>query len=148
MRSAPVILITVLAACRTESHTAPHPLAPLSAAEIREAAQIIRPRVPDTARFSIIALDEPPKEIVLRQIPTPRRAFAILYDMDSNRIWEVIANLTARRIDRIQAIPNAQPLVTGEDSGRADQIVRADPRWRRAMEARGIRDLNHVVIVA
>ena len=93
MRSAPVILIAVLAACRTESHTALHPLAPLSAAEIRDAAQIIRPRVPDTARFSIIALDEPPKEIVLRQIPTPRRAFAILYDMDSNRTWEVIANL-------------------------------------------------------
>jgi primary-amine oxidase len=148
VRSAPVILIAVLASCRTESHTALHPLAPLSAAEIREAAQIIRLRVPDTARFSIIALDELPKEIVLRQIPTPRRAFAILYDMDSNRTWEVIANLSARRIDRIQTIPNAQPLVTGQDSGRADQIMRADPRWRGAMEARGIRDLNHVVIVA
>ena len=69
MRSALVILIAVLAACRTESRTALHPLAPLSAAEIREAAQIIRPRVPDTARFSIIALDEPPKEIVLRRSP-------------------------------------------------------------------------------
>ena len=39
-------------------------------------------------------------------------------------------------------------MVTGDDSARADQIVRADPRWQRAMEARGIRDLNHVVIVA
>ena len=78
----------------------------------------------------------------------PRRAFAILYDMDANRTWEVVANLATRRVDRLQEIPNAQPMVTGEDSGRADQIVRADPRWRRAMEARGIRDLNHVVIVA
>ena len=39
-------------------------------------------------------------------------------------------------------------MVSAEDSTRADQIVRADPRWQRAMEARGIRDLNNVVIVA
>ena len=148
MRPAIVILIAGLSACRAAPPATLHPLAPLSAAEIRDAAQIIRPRVPESARFSSIVLDEPPKEIVLRAIATPRRAFAMLYDMDANRTWEVIANLDARRVDRLQEVPNAQPMVTGEDSGRADQIVRADPRWQRAMEARGIRDLNNVVIVA
>ena len=148
MRPAPIVLIAVLAACRTAPPTPPHPLAPLSAAEIRDAANLIRPRVPATARFSIIALDEPPKEMVLRQIQTPRRAFAILYDMDSNRTWEVVANLGTRHIDRLQEVPNAQPMLTVEDSARADQIVRADLGWQLAMEARGIRDLNNVVIVA
>ena len=148
MRPALIFLIVVLAACRTAPQTVTHPLAPLSAAEIRDAANLIRPRVPATARFSIIALDEPPKEMVLRQIQTPRRAFAILYDMDTNRTWEVVANLDARHIDRLQEIPNAQPMLTVEDSARADQIVRADPGWQLAMEARGIHDLSNVVIVA
>ena len=148
MRLALVILIAALAACRTGPPAAPHPLTPLNAAEIREAVRIIRPRVPETARFSIIALDEPPKEIVLRQITTPRRAFAVVYDAPSNRTWEATANLDARRIDRFQEIPGVQPMVTGEDAARADQMVRADARWQHAMEARGIHDLNHVVIVA
>lgn len=110
--------------------------------------QLIRARVPESAHFSLISLDEPPKEMVLRQIQVPRRAFAVVYDMDSNRTWEALANLAAHRIDRLQEIPNAQPLLTSEDSARADQIVRVDPPWQRALEARGIHDLNRVVIVA
>ena len=94
--------------------------------------QLIRARVPESARFSLISLDEPPKEMVLRQIQVPRRAFAVVYDMDSNRTWEALANLAAHRIDRLQEIPNAQPLLTSEDSARADQIVRVDPRWYSA----------------
>ena len=74
MRSALAILIAVLAVCGTAPPKVPHPLAPLTAAEIRDAAQIIHTSVPATARFSLIALDEPPKEIVLRQIATPRRS--------------------------------------------------------------------------
>src|ERR1035437_3281110 len=62
------ILAAVLAACGTGPTTTAHPLAPLSAAEIRDAARIIRQRVPETARFSIIALDAPSKEIVLSHI--------------------------------------------------------------------------------
>ncbi|HJT87107.1 MAG TPA: primary-amine oxidase, partial [Bryobacteraceae bacterium] len=45
-------------------------------------------------------------------------------------------------------IPGAEPVITGEDSGLADSIVRADPRWVRAMRERGIRDLKNVIVVA
>jgi primary-amine oxidase len=142
-----LILIAVLAACRT-APPPPHPLAPLSALEIREAAEILKPRVPASAHFSLITLDEPPKEMVLRSIATPRRAAAVIYDADSNTTWEAIANLSAHRVDRLQPVPGAQPLVTGDDSARADQIVRSDPRWRAAIEARGIHDFSNVSIVA
>jgi primary-amine oxidase len=37
-----------------------------------------------------------------------------------------------------------EPPITGEDSGLADRIARRDPRFARAMSARGIRDLNNV----
>ena len=129
MRPAIVILIAVLSSCPA-APPALHPLAPLTAAEIRDAARIIRPRVPASARFSIIALDEPPKEIVLRQIAAPRRAFAILYDTDANRTWEAIADLD----DAPRRPPAGDPRTRSRWSParfcRADQIVRADPRWR------------------
>ena len=147
MRPTIIILIAALAACRTAPPPL-HPLAPLNASEIRAAAELLRPRVPPSTRFSLVTLDEPPKEMVLRALPTPRRAFAVLYDPESNQTWEAVANLSARRIDRLQAVPGVQPLVTGDDSARADQIVRADPRWRAALEARGIRDFHNVTIVA
>jgi Cu2+-containing amine oxidase len=42
---------------------APHPLAPLTADEIRQAARLFREssRFPASGIFSLIALDEPPK---------------------------------------------------------------------------------------
>jgi len=141
------ILIAALAACRTAAPP-PHALAPLSASEIRDATALLKPRVAASARFVLITLDEPPKEMVLRAIATPRRAFAVLYDPDSNTTWEAVANLSAGRVDRLQQVPGAQPIVTGEDSARADQIVRSDLRWRAAIEARGIHDFNNVTIVA
>ena len=149
MRPAIVILIAGLSSCPAAPPASLHPLAPLSAAEIRDAAQIIRPRVPESARFSTDRRwTSRPKRWCCARSRRPRRAFAIVYDMDANRTWEATANLDARRVDRLQEVPNAQPMVGAKTPTRADQIVRADPRWQRAMEARGIRDLNNVVIVA
>ena len=115
----------------------PHALAPLSAAEITAAARIIRLRVRESARFITMALDEPPKEMVLHRVAVARRAFAVLYDAEANRTWEAVANLATGRVDSLREVRGAQPMVTGDDSGRADQIVRSDPRWQRAMAARG-----------
>ena len=63
-----------------------NPFAPLTAAEIRTTARMIRSygRVqgapPAGARFSLIALAEPPKELVLRGASVGRAAFAVIYD--------------------------------------------------------------------
>jgi primary-amine oxidase len=129
---------------------ATHPLAPLTAPEIRTATEILRgdSRIPPGARINLMALDEPAKDAVLRHVPIPRRAFAVLYDYSANRTWEAVANLETHKLDRLQEIPGVQPMVNGDDSVRADQIVRNDPGWQRAMLARGIRDLNSVAIIA
>ncbi len=84
---------------------APNPLAPLTAAEIRAAAAIVKSsgRAPNTAIFSLIALREPPKDAVLKQTPVPRRAFAIVYDYPANQTWEAVVNLSniaARLLER------------------------------------------------
>src|SRR6516225_22697 len=128
--------------------------APLTAAEIRTTARMIRSygRVqgapPATARFALIALAEPPKELVLRGASVGRAAFAVVYDPPSNRTWEAIANLAEYHVDSFKEIPGAQPAITGQDSAQADRLVRADPRWRRALQERGITELNSVAVVA
>ena len=129
---------------------AAHPLSPLTPEEITAAARIIRDshRVSDSARFITLTLDEPPKEEVLRNAAIPRRVFAILYDAETDRTWEAVANLNARKLDRLDVIPNVEPMIGAEDSMRVDQILRSDARWRQALLARGVRDLNRVAVIS
>jgi primary-amine oxidase len=127
-----------------------HPLSPLTASEIRQAVRIFRDsgHVPDTARFSLIALDEPPKDAVLRGTDVPRRAFAVIYDRATNVTGEAIADLTAGRLASWKEIPGAQPPVGQTDSILADRLVRGDTRWRTALRERGIRDADNVYSVS
>jgi primary-amine oxidase len=119
---------------------APHPLAPLTAAEIRDAVRLFRAsgHAPATARFHFISLQEPPKEAVLRRATVPRQAFAVIYDSATNRTGEAVADLTAGRLASWKEIPGAQPPIGDRDAGAADRIVRSDPRWAAAMTARRV----------
>jgi primary-amine oxidase len=125
-------------------------LAPLTADEIRAAARILRnsPRFPADGEFSVLTLDEPPKEQVLAKASVPRRAFAVIYDHAADHTFEAIANLTTGAVDSWKQIPGAEPAVDGEDSELADQIVGADPRWAQALRDHGIRDVNRVVTMS
>jgi primary-amine oxidase len=138
------ILIALQAAA-----AAPHPLAPLTADEIRAAARMFRasPKFPAGAQFSVLTLDEPPKDKILAKSSIPRRAFAVIYDHAADHTFEAVANLASSAIDSWKQIPGAEPAVDGEDSELADRIVRADPRWAEAMRARGIQ-ANRVVIMS
>jgi primary-amine oxidase len=145
-----ISFLCVLCASASNFHAAVHPLSPLTAAEIRDAVRIFRAsgHAPASARFHFIALDEPPKDAVLRHAAAPRRAFAVVYDRATNRTGEAIADLTAGKLASWKVIPGAQPPVGDTDSALADRIVRADSRWRDAMRARAIRDPNEVFTVA
>ena len=128
----------------------PHPLAPLSADEIRSAARLFRtsPKFPAGGQFSVLTLEEPPKAQVLAKASLPRRAFAVIYDRAGDHTYEAIANLTSGGVESWKEIAGAEPAIDGDDSDLADQIVRADPRWAQAMRARGIRDVNRVVTMS
>ena len=65
--------LSFLIACWSAA-AAPHPLSPLTAAEIQTAARIVRasPRFPANAQFSVLTLDEPPKDQVLAKATLPR----------------------------------------------------------------------------
>lgn len=140
--------IGVLVGCGLLS-AAPHPLAPLTAEEITAAVKIFRAsgKFANTARFALIALDEPPKDAVRRNLPAPRRAFAVVYDRAEDTTAEAIADLSAGTLAQWKVIPGAQPPVGSADSAIADRIVRADPRWEQAMRARRL-DPSQVLTVA
>jgi primary-amine oxidase len=141
--------IPILIALET-AVAAPHPLAPLTAAEIQAAARILRssPRFPANAQFSVLTLDEPPKDKVLAKATLPRRAFAVIYDHPGDHTVEAVANLTTGAVESWKEIPGAEPAIDGEDSDLADQIVRSDPRWAQALRDHGIRDNNRVVTMS
>ncbi len=146
-----VLLAVLLAEGWPAAAGEPNPLAPLSADEIRAAARIFRTsgRMPTGARFSMIELEEPSKEQVVRGATgIPRRAFAVVYDQDANQTFEGVADLTAGQMVSWKLIPGVQPALSESDSNRADRIVRADPRWRAALEERGIRNSNAVYTIS
>ena len=116
--------------------------------EIRETVRILKAsgRLPAAPRFSLIALEEPVKDLVLRNAAVPRRAFAVVYDRGANRTYEAIADLAARKLDSWKLIPGAEPPVGETDSLEADTIVRADPRFAAALRARGLRGADVVTV--
>ena len=139
----------VLAVCASPLFAA-NVLAPLSPDEIRSAAALLKSsgQVPRGARFCQISLAEPPKNLVLQGAPVPRRAFAVIYNPGADKTFEAVANLTTQHVDSFQEIPGAQPAVTEQDSNLADSIVRADPRYQKALRDRGIRNINAVAVMA
>jgi primary-amine oxidase len=79
---------------------APHPLAPLTAAEIRDAVRIFRAsgHAPATARFHFLSLQEPPKKAVPRRASIPRQAFTVIYDHAADRLGEAVADLSTGKL--------------------------------------------------
>src|SRR5258708_29992878 len=123
--------------------SAPHPLDPLNADEIAQTVQLLKDnrKLDGDSRFGIIQLHEPPKAQALSYrpgAPIPREALAVIYQQAANKTYEVVVDLTNRRLTSWKNIPGAQPGMMGEDAAIADQVVRSDPRWQEAMRKRGI----------
>ncbi|HEY1338334.1 MAG TPA: hypothetical protein VGF59_12525, partial [Bryobacteraceae bacterium] len=148
-RAVPLVAAAALWVCHAAS-APPHPLAPLTAGEIRDAARLFRTsgKFPGGGRFSTLTLQEPPKDLVLRNAAAPRRAFAVIYDPANNRTFEAVADLGAAKVESWREVQGVQPAIGAEDSGIADGIVRSDPRWRAALRARGINNPDRIVTEA
>jgi primary-amine oxidase len=145
-RSFPAALCAALATALTAPATGAAdrgPLDPLDGAEIATAVTVIEAsnRFPHGAFFPTVVLKEPPKGEVLAWSPGRpfrREAFANVYDRDSNTLFEAVVDLRDRRLVSFVERPDRQPPVHDSDYTDADKVVRADPRWRRAMRDRGI----------
>jgi primary-amine oxidase len=133
---------------------APHPLAPLTAAEIEAAASAVKAAksLAGTARFVYVSLCEPPKhEVVAFEeggLVPARLAKVIIRERAEHATYEGVVNLSGgdSQVVSYQRVPGVQPSVMLEEFLAAEDIIRKDPRWQEAMRKRGITDFELCMI--
>jgi primary-amine oxidase len=141
----------------TESVPSPHPLDPLTAAELRRSRAVIETAglLHAATRFALVQLVEPAKEDVLAWVPgdpIDRQLFSVLLDTDTGAVTEVVVSLAGERVLHSRDVPTTahpygQPgLVVGELLT-LDEVVKADVRWQDAMRRRGVTDLTRCKVL-
>jgi len=122
----------------------PHPLDPLSADEIRAAAAILRrdQGVTDLWRFASIELREPPKH----GDDPGRIAEVICWNRDDGNVYKARVALGEDRVVSWEHQPDGQPNMTVDEFHECDEALRREPRVVEALAARGITDLDKVLI--
>ena len=120
------------------------PLDPLTAAEIGATRDVIEASNKYLAGsfFPIVTLKEPPKSELLAWDPGEpfrREAFANVYSRAANRLFEAVVDLKTQTLISWVERPGVQPAVSISEYAQADAVVRADPRWRKAIRDRGLK---------
>ncbi|NYD21789.1 primary-amine oxidase [Kineococcus aurantiacus] len=128
-----------------------HPLVPLSGEEFRRNLDVLRAsgRLTPTTRFAGVVLAEPPKADVLAWAPgdpVPRRARSVVWDRADNRAHDVVVDLVAGTVERFEPLPGATPNFTLDEFHEVDRVLRTEPRVVQALAARGITDLDLVLL--
>jgi primary-amine oxidase len=128
---------------------APHPLEPLTPAEILTAVATIRKQkqLPATFRFVTVTLREPPKDAVLRSGPTPREAFLILLDNATGRGHEAVVDLVREEVRSMEPLPDGvQPPIMLDEFVECEEAVKRSPEFLAALRKRGVEDVNLVMV--
>ncbi len=159
-------LVDASNAAAGEPAAPPHPLSPLTAAEIETASAAVKATQKlnaETARFVYISLYEPAKHDVIAfengAAPVPDRLVkVVLRERAERATYEGLVKLlppggragaaggeSAEVVD-FKRVPGVQPSVMLEEFLAAEDIVRRDPRWQAAMRKRGIEDFDLCMI--
>ncbi|GAA1079288.1 primary-amine oxidase [Nocardiopsis composta] len=136
--------------------TEPHPLDPLTAAEVSRVREVLEAdgALGAAVRFCYVGLAEPDKGEVARHerdgSAVPRRARALLLDTASGAGEDALVDLTAGSVaHRAPVDPDAgQVPVLPEEHAAVRRVLAADPDWRAALRKRGIDDPAQVYLAA
>lgn len=130
----------------------PHPLDPLSPAEVAQAVQIVREKYRDkkSLRFVTVALHEQPKAALraeqLRQ-SVARQAFVLLLDNASGLATEAVVDLKSASIVSTHELPHGvQPPIMLDEFGECEAAVRKSAEFQAALAKRGIHDVSLVMV--
>jgi primary-amine oxidase len=134
--------------------TTAHPLDPLTAEEIRRATHLFRTLTdaPASTRFALILLDEPTRAEQRAHAAgqeVDRRVRVVTVDRAGGRSLDATLSLTAGTLLRQSTVDprtQGQPPVLVEEFDFVEQLVKADPTWRAAVERRGISDIDLVQV--
>lgn len=128
-----------------------HPLDPLTADEIKTAVSVVKKEksLTDLARFPDLSLKEPNKVTVLNfktGEPIDRRVNLTILEPRLNKTYRAIVDVDRGQLLSWKEVPGVQPALLDEEYEILDKLAKADPRWRAAMEKRGITDFENAVI--
>ncbi len=124
---------------------ASHPLDPLSTAEIRRAATIIRDHYAwgDDLRVETIDVDEPPKDVVRATVPgAPFQRIARFNAFRRGHVgvWQGRIDLETGEVVSERFDESARAMVAVEEVFDIERAVKADPRFQEALRRRGLID--------
>ena len=125
-----------------------HPLDPLTAAEIGQAAAILRRDrgVGAGWRFASIELREPAKPEMNRALETARReAIVVCWDRSDGRAHRAVVSLDGDAVASWEDLPGQQPNMTVDEWHECDVMLRAHPELVQALAGRGITDMSLVL---
>lgn len=130
-----------------------HPLDPLNKEEIAAAVATLKAenKATESSRFWPLVLHEPPKAEVLTFKPGAafrREAFVVVFERAANKTFEAVVDVKARKVISWKEIKGVQPSIMSstEDFLLTASIVNSDPRWRAALQKRGITDYQNVQV--
>lgn len=128
-----------------------HPLEPLSEAEIRDAAGILRKEknLTEAHRFVSITLREPEKEEVLafgNGERVEREAFAVVLDKSDGKAYEAVVSLLEGAVSSWEHVPGIQPQVMLEEFFECEEIVKTSPEVQEALRERGVTEFDGVMV--
>jgi primary-amine oxidase len=127
-----------------------HPLDPLSADEIRQAAALVRrdQEVGDGWRFASVELREPDKAdlAALESGDLVRReALVVCWNRADGQAYRAVVSLTGDAVTSWEHLPGQQPNMTIDEWHECDVMLRAHPDVLAALARRGITDITRVL---
>ena len=124
-----------------------HPLDPLTAEEIRQAAAILRRErgVGAGWRFASIELKEPGKAALAAGTPTGRDAIVVCWDRSDGQAYRAVVSLAGDTVTGWEDLPGQQPNMTVDEWHECDLMLRAHPALVQALARRGITDMSVVL---
>ena len=132
------------------SESAAHPLDPLSAEEIRQAASILRrdQGVGSRWRFGVIELHEPAKASLrdLAQDDSPaREAVVACWNRDDGQTYRAVVSIGEDRVLSWEHRPGEQANFTEDEFYECNEALKKDPRVIEVLERYGITDMDLVL---
>ena len=120
-----------------------HPLDPLSADEISQAAAIVRRErgVGEGWRFASIELKEPSKPELSSGRLIEREALVVCWDRANGQAYRADVSLTGDPVIVWEYLPGQQPNMTVDEWHECDEMIRAHPAVIEALGRRGVTDL-------
>ncbi|KAK1995424.1 copper amine oxidase [Colletotrichum falcatum] len=121
----------------------PHPLDPLSSAEIEKAIAVVT-EAHGEVFFNVVSLHEPRKAELTRWLaspsttPLPRRVADIVVIAKGGKVYDGLVDIASGAITKWEHMEGVQPIITMEELQIVEHVCRTDPKVIEQCEISGI----------